>query len=100
MRKILGVFEVFLGVFEKTKEKKDRAGSTFWGSGVRHLCSRSGHGQHKILEESTPHADGGDKVQGNVDARFAASLPSQAPEIREFRAFLGLGPCPVDPCLP
>ena len=24
MRKILGVFEVFLGVFEKTKEKKDR----------------------------------------------------------------------------
>ena len=28
MRKILGTFEVFLGVFEKTKEKKDRAGST------------------------------------------------------------------------
>ena len=24
MRKILGVFEIFLGVFEKTKEKKDR----------------------------------------------------------------------------
>ena len=24
MRKILGVFEVFLGIFEKTKEKKDR----------------------------------------------------------------------------
>ena len=24
MRKILGVFGVFLGVFEKTKEKKDR----------------------------------------------------------------------------
>ena len=24
VRKILGVFEVFLGVFEKTKEKKDR----------------------------------------------------------------------------
>ena len=24
MRKILGAFEVFLGVFEKTKEKKDR----------------------------------------------------------------------------
>ena len=24
--KILGVFEVFLGIFEKTKEKKDRAG--------------------------------------------------------------------------
>ena len=24
MRKVLGVFEVFLGVFEKTKEKKDR----------------------------------------------------------------------------
>ena len=24
MRKILGIFEVFLGVFEKTKEKKDR----------------------------------------------------------------------------
>ena len=23
-RKILGVFEVFLGIFEKTKEKKDR----------------------------------------------------------------------------
>ena len=26
MRKILGIFKVFLGVFEKTKEKKDRAG--------------------------------------------------------------------------
>ena len=26
VRKILGVFEVFLGVFEKTKEKKDREG--------------------------------------------------------------------------
>ena len=25
MRNILGVFEVFLGVFEKNKEKKDRA---------------------------------------------------------------------------
>ena len=25
VRKILGVFEVFLGIFEKTKEKKDRA---------------------------------------------------------------------------
>ena len=24
MRKILGVFEVFLGIFEKTKEKEDR----------------------------------------------------------------------------
>ena len=24
--KILGVFEVFLGIFEKTKEKKDRVG--------------------------------------------------------------------------
>ena len=24
VRKILGVFEVFLGIFEKTKEKKDR----------------------------------------------------------------------------
>ena len=24
VRKILGVFKVFLGVFEKTKEKKDR----------------------------------------------------------------------------
>ena len=24
MREILGVFEVFLGIFEKTKEKKDR----------------------------------------------------------------------------
>ena len=24
MRKILGVFEVFLGISEKTKEKKDR----------------------------------------------------------------------------
>ena len=24
MRKILGVLEVFLGIFEKTKEKKDR----------------------------------------------------------------------------
>ena len=24
-RKILGVFEVFLGIFENTKEKKDRA---------------------------------------------------------------------------
>ena len=27
MRKILGVFKVFLGVFEKTKEKKDMVGS-------------------------------------------------------------------------
>ena len=27
MRKILGVFEVFLGIFEKTKEKKDRVGT-------------------------------------------------------------------------
>ena len=27
MRKILDVFEVFLGIFEKTKEKKDREGS-------------------------------------------------------------------------
>ena len=26
MRKILGVFEVFLGVFEKIKEKKDKVG--------------------------------------------------------------------------
>ena len=26
VRKILGVFEVFLGVFEKTKERKDREG--------------------------------------------------------------------------
>ena len=24
MRNILGVFEVFLGIFERTKEKKDR----------------------------------------------------------------------------
>ena len=24
-REILGVFEIFLGIFEKTKEKKDRA---------------------------------------------------------------------------
>ena len=27
MREILGVFEVFLGVFEKTKERKDRVGT-------------------------------------------------------------------------
>ena len=26
VREILGVFEVFLGVFEKTKERKDRGG--------------------------------------------------------------------------
>ena len=31
VRKILGVFEVFLGIFEKTKEKKDRVGS--WKNG-------------------------------------------------------------------
>ena len=31
--KILGVFEVFLGVFEKTKEKKDRV--------ALHSCSRT-----------------------------------------------------------
>ena len=30
MREILGVFEVFLGIFKKTKEKKDRA---FLGKG-------------------------------------------------------------------
>ena len=28
VRKFLGVFEVFLGIFEKTKEKKDRTGPT------------------------------------------------------------------------
>ena len=38
MREILGLFEVFLGVFEKTKERKDREGSgdifrLFWGFG-------------------------------------------------------------------
>ena len=27
--KILGVFEVFLGIFEKTKEKKDRVRASF-----------------------------------------------------------------------
>ena len=27
VRKILGVFEVFLGIFEKAKEKKDRVGT-------------------------------------------------------------------------
>ena len=27
VRKILGVFEVFLGIFEKTKAKKDREGA-------------------------------------------------------------------------
>ena len=31
MRKILGVFEVFLGIFEKTKEKKDREN---WNEGT------------------------------------------------------------------
>ena len=31
VRKILDIFEVFLGVFEKTKEKKDRVFSRFWG---------------------------------------------------------------------
>ena len=34
MWRILGVFEVFLGVFEKTKEKKDWTGLSFlilWG---------------------------------------------------------------------
>ena len=35
MRKILGVFEVFLGVFEKTKEKKDREGNNFEYDGIQ-----------------------------------------------------------------
>ena len=38
-RKILGVFEVFLGIFKKTKEKKDRVGEIT--SGVEKLTRSS-----------------------------------------------------------
>ena len=37
MRTILGVFEVFLGIFEKTKEKKDRVRG-YGLSGISNRC--------------------------------------------------------------
>ena len=41
MRKILGILEVFLGVFEKTKEKKDREFRTLQYS-IDAMCSPRG----------------------------------------------------------
>ena len=38
-----------------------------------------------------PHTEGGDKVQGSVDPRFAEGLRFLVPEIQEFRAFRDSG---------
>ena len=52
VRKILGVFEVFLGIFEKTKEKKDRGGlSPPFKNGV------SGRSFCRADSEGHPHAN-------------------------------------------
>ena len=45
MRKILGVFELFLGVFEKTREKKDRVSPNY-------LCNH--FGPHSIFSLRGP----------------------------------------------
>ena len=58
MRKILGVFEVCLGIFEKTKEKKDRAEGP-----ARHLDVSQGplpcppHCLETILTRNYPRAN-------------------------------------------
>ena len=38
MREILGVFEVFLGIFKKTNEKKDGGGVSRFGVACPKLC--------------------------------------------------------------
>ena len=75
MRKILGIFEVFLGVFEKTKEKKDRA---FTG-----LCTRGRVGVKPCLLEANTVL-GGSWLQKIISQRSVSPRRSNRPQWRGF----------------